>query len=278
MAIRDQSYDRYDGPLRKGYAWAVIGWAGFRTYWGFWRAKLTIFAVWLVPVIFGLLVIGEAALPDTGAGEGWVNAFVRIQFFSLALVFVARGCGIISDDLRHRTLQLHFSKPITKLDYAAGKLCTLVLLGMVSVLIPSVLVAGLRTAMFIQSDILADVVVLHMQAMALLGLVVILLSSIVIGLSSLTRRSGYVVLALIALLVVPLVADIIAFAIDDVSPWVRMFSLNGIVGLAGQGLMSGADAMPDGIPIIAPFAAILTFIAAGLGALRWRLTNLDRLT
>ena len=283
MSIRDQSYDRYDGPLRQGLNWAVIGWSGFRTYWSFWRTKLTLFAVWLIPVIFGLLIIVEAAFADGGAtpldGSGQaesIGLLLDIQLFALALVFIARGCNIISDDLRHGTLQLYFSKPVSRLDYAGGKLLTLVLLGTVAVLIPSALLAAMRTAFLAQTQALGPVIAVHAQALAMVTILVVLVSSIVIGLSSLTRRTGYAVLAIIALLVVPLIVQIIVGVTSGGSPWTRLISLNGMMGLATDALIGGPDVMPDEIPRVVPFIAIAAVISAGLGALRWRLANLHR--
>lgn len=283
MAIRDQSYNRYDGPMNEGHAWAIIGWTGLRTYWGFWRTKLTLFAVWLLPLVFGLLILAEAALMDAvpveeagvGPGHAGISIFLGVQLFAVALVFIARGCSIISDDLRHRTIQLYFSKPITPLDYAAGKLSTLMLLGIIAVVIPAVMLAGLRTAFYVQSDHLFDIAVLHAQGLFLLTLVVFMASSLVIGLSSLTRRGGYVVLAWIGLLIVPLIVGVIVDVTTGGSPWTRMMSISGIVGLAADALMGGADAMPAEIPRWTPFVAIAALIAAGLGALRWRLSKLD---
>ncbi len=285
MAIRDQSYTRYDGPMREEHSWAIIGWTGFRTYWRFWRTKLTLFVVWLVPVIFGLLIIAEAALMDAapmlgeemqgGPSHVGISFFLGIQLYALALVYIARGCSIISDDLRHQTLQLYFSKPITRLDYAAGKVTTLVLLGLVAVVIPAVMLAGLRTAFYAQTDMLVDIVILHMQGALLLALIVALLSSLVVGLSSLTSRSGYAVLAWIGLLIVPVIIQVIVGVTTDGSPWLRMLSISGIVGLAGDALMGGADVMPAEIPRVVPFFAIFGLIGAGLGALYWRINRID---
>ena len=283
MAIRDQSYTRYDGPLRERYSWAVIGWAGFRTYWRFWRTKLIFFAVWLVPLIFALLVIAEAALFDEaaaltageGLGHGGIRFYLGVQIYALALVFIANGCGIVSDDLRHRTVQLYFSKPITRVEYAAGKILTLFLMGTVTVLIPALLLVGLRTAFFLQSELLSEALVMHIQALGLAFLLVALMASIVIGLSSLTGRTGYAVLALLGLLFVPLIVQAILAIATDGSPWARMASISGLFGLAADALLGGRDALPDEIPLVAPFAAIGALIAAGLAALRWRITNLQ---
>lgn len=280
MAIRDQSYQRYDGPTREGSSWAVIAWHGFKTYWSFWRTKLTIFAIWLIPLVFFLLIIAEAALGLEGPTHAGLSLFIGTQLFALAVVFIARGCGIVSDDLRHGTLQLHFSKPITRVDYAAGKFLTLALLGVVAVLIPAVVLGGLRLAFLSQeaADFTA-VLVVHVQALVLLGLVVAMLSALVMGLSSLTRRTGWVVLTWIGVLIVPtIIQGVVTGVAADPSPWFRMLSLSGLVHLAGDALMGGPAHMPDEIPRFVPFVAILGLIGAGFGALRWRLTNLDRIT
>lgn len=281
MAIRDQSYQPYDGPLDTGGRWAVIGWDGFRTYWGFWRTKLTIFAVWLIPVGFIFATIVEAALADatTPVGDGYRGpaTFIGIQVFALGVVFIARGCSIISDDLRHGALQMHFAKPIDQLDYAAGKLVTLLLLGGVAVFAPAVLVAGLRTAMYVQTEAFGELAVLHLQALVMLGVVVVLMSSLVLGLSSLTRRGGYVVLGWIGVLVVPLIAQSIV-ALTTGSDWAAMLSINGIVALATEALLGGAAATPEQIPAAVPFVAIAAMIAAGLAAVAWRMNNLQRTT
>lgn len=283
MAIRDQSYTRYDGPLRESKLWAVIGWAGLRTYWRFWRTKLILFAVWLIPLVFGLLVIAEAALFDEArllaAGEtpgyGGLAFFMGVQLYALALVYIANGCGIISDDLRHRTIQLYFSKPVTHVDYAIGKFCTLFLLGTVAVLLPAFLLGALRTVFFVQTEFFGHIFVMHAQAMALLVLLVILMSSIVIGLSSLTKRTGYAVLALIGLLLVPLIVQVILAIATEGSPWARMASVSGIFGLAVEATLGGREALPDEIPMAAPFAGIITLIGAGIAALQWRISNLQ---
>ncbi len=284
MAIRDQSYQRYDGPVRTGRSWPVIGWSEFRAYWRFWRTKLTIFAVWLLPLMYALLVLVEAALMEPGQlgadgpGHSHLNLFVSTQLFALALVYIARGCGIVSDDLRHGTLQLYFSKPIDRIDYMAGKFYTLVLLGVVSVFAPAVLLAGLRTAFFVQSDMLAEIVVLHLQTLVLLAIAIALLAAVVLGLSSLTRRTGWAVLGWIAILIVPLIVHAVGAVAADISPWDRLLSLHGLVGLAGDALMGGADAMPEWMPRIVPFAAIGALIGAGFAALNWRLSHLEKIT
>jgi len=73
MAIYDQNYVRYDGPLRERGAWAVIAWMSFRTYLSFWRTKLALLLMqWILPSIFIVLLgPGVLVVMESGAMEAF---------------------------------------------------------------------------------------------------------------------------------------------------------------------------------------------------------------
>lgn len=285
MAIRDQSYTAYDGPMRENAAWAVIGWTGLRTYWRFWRTKLVLFAVWLVPFVYALVIIGEYALTTQLGGSpidqtdpGPISGYLRVQVFSMALIFIANGCGVISEDLRHRTIQLYFSKPISRMDYALGKYLTLLWLTFFGVLLPTLMLGALRTAFYFQSDNLGEVALVHLKAGGLAVFIFATMAAIVIGLSSLTRRTGYAVLAWIGVLLVPMILQAIVAVASDGSPLAGLLSFPGVVDLATQAAIGGRDALAEEVPIWAPAAVLLTLFSLGLGALGWRVSRLEGIT
>jgi len=285
MAIRDQVYTLYDGVIRERYAWAVIGWTGFRTYWAFWRTKLTLLAVWLPPLIFALMVIAEYAVQSQmGIGQpgqegppgvAFVTIFLQVQIFSLALVYAANGCGVISDDLRHRTIQLYFSKPITRLDYGAGKYLTLLIMGGVAIVIPATLLAVLRSAFYAQTDMFSDIIFMHLKGLFLTVLLVLVMSAMVIGLSSLTRRTGYAVLAWIGVLLVPLILHAIFGVASEGSPLASLWSMPGTTGLASKALVGGGATLHESVPPWSPFVVYGALLSAGLGSLYWRISRLE---
>lgn len=276
MAIRDQSYTRYDGPTHHGQMWATIGWSGFRNCWSFWRTKLVLVAIWVLPIVYGLLVIAEAALlgSDHEVYVG-VGFFLQIQFFALGLLFIARGCNLVADDMRHQTVQLYFSKPITRFDYAAGKVTTLLLLAFIGVFLPALLIAGLRTALHVQSDAFSELAVVHLQALTLLALIMAMAAALVVGISSLTERAGYAVLIWLGLLLVPMIIQLIVYVATGGSDWASLISINGIIGLATDAWIAGDS---GDVPRILPFIAIFALTGAGLGALRMRLTQMEGIT
>ncbi len=240
MAIHEQNYVRYDGPIREEGAGGIwtIGWTGFRVYTSFTRTKLIIALLWLAsPIGASILVLmeyifrgqmgqfgGEPSAPD----GGYVGGFLQLQAYSLAILLMASGCGVVAEDLRYRTFQLYFAKPISRLQYALGKFSAIFLLGSMVTLLPAIIVGGLRAALFVQTDFFKDVLIQVGIGIGLSAFITLVMCLIVMGLSSLTSRTGYVVLSWIALLLVPvMVSGILAIAIPDTD-------INRLVSITGN--------------------------------------------
>lgn len=64
--------------------------------------------------------------------------FLRIQAPLVFLVFVLTGSGMICNDFKNNLMEVYFSKPITWLDYALGKLLTLLIVGLGITAFPAV--------------------------------------------------------------------------------------------------------------------------------------------
>ena len=62
--------------------------------------------------------MGEDGRTPGASVTGWI---LQLQFFSVAILFMASGCGAVSDDLRHQTFQLFFSRPVERWEYTLGK-------------------------------------------------------------------------------------------------------------------------------------------------------------
>src|SRR5699024_6634369 len=94
----------------------------------------------------------ESSSADVLGIEG-ISFVAQMQFFSAALFMMVVGCGIIADDLRYRTFQLYFSRPVERWEYMLGKFLALAgLTSLVSVL-PALLLGGFRAAYFAETDL-----------------------------------------------------------------------------------------------------------------------------
>jgi ABC-type transport system involved in multi-copper enzyme maturation permease subunit len=284
MAIHEQNYVRYDGPLRQSGAWRVIAWTGLRTHLSFLRTKLILLLMWLGPLFFAGLIfleytlrgqMGQLAGEMTAPDAGYVTAFLQMQIFSLAILLMASGCGVISEDLKYRTFQLYFSKPISRADYAVGKFLSIVLLGSLVTVLPAFLLAGLRSALFIQSEFFKPVLAQMGLGVALSALFTLIVCAIVAGLSSLTSRTGYVVLSWIGVLLVPLIlSGIVAIATGGDTALASLWSLTGNM-LVVSDMVLGVEKEAGDAPLwVAPIVLSVVSVA-GAAALVRRITRLE---
>lgn len=284
MAIHEQNYVRYEGPLRESGAWRVIAWTGFRTHVSFLRTKLILLLMWLGPLIFAGLIFLEYTLRGqlgqmTGGPmapeASYVTGFLQMQVFSLAILLMASGCGVISEDLKHRTFQLYFSKPITRADYAVGKFLSIALLGSLVTVVPAFILACLRSALFIQSEFFKEVLGQMALGVGLSTLFTLIICAVVAGLSSLTSRTGYVVLSWIGVLLVPLIlSGIVAIATGGNTELASLWSLTGNM-LVVSDMVLGVEKEAVDAPLwVAPIVLGVASVA-GIGALVRRINKLE---
>lgn len=281
MAIHEQNYVRYDGALRDSGAWWVIARTSLRTYLSFLRTKLVLLALWVAgPLVAGVFVLVEYGLRGqlsqfteiTAPSGDYVTYFLQTQAFSLAILFMANGCGVISEDLRYRTFQLFFSKPLSRLDYALGKYLSLLMLGSLVTVLPATLLAGLRAAFYMQTDHFGLVAKQMAIGLGLSGFITLVMSAIVIGLSSLTPRTGYVVLSWIGVLMVPLILSGIVAIATDGAAWANLWSLTGSFLVASDMLLS--EEAFDG-PMWVSWLVLLGAAGLGIAALFRRIQRLE---
>ncbi len=281
MAIHDQNYVRYEGHLREKGAWWVIARTTMRTFLSFLRTKLVLLGLWISgPLVAAVLVLVEyAARGQIGQfteveapGGGTIVFFLQMQAFSLAILFLAQGCGVISEDLRFRTFQLYFSKPLSRTDYAVGKLLGLFMLGSLVTIFPTILVGGLRMAFYVQSEFFKTVAEQVGIGLGMSLLITVVMTAVVAGLSSLTSRTGYVILSWIGVLMVPLILSGIVAIATSGADWSHLWSITGCFYVICQNLLT--EETFDG-PLWAAWVVLGTIAALGVASMVGRINKLE---
>ncbi len=281
MAIHDQNYVRYEGPLLRHKAAAVIARQTLSTFWSFTRTKLTVLLMWLPTVVAVVLVFLEYSINNSAIGAlagksapgpGTLYFFMQVHIFAAAIVFMASGCGVIADDLRYRTFQLYFSKPLRRMDYALGKYLGLLSLGALVTVVPATFVAVLRLVFYARTEVLGAVAAQLGAALGLLTLVTAVMAAIVMGLSSLTSRAGYVVLSWVGVMLVPMLVTAIAAIATEGQDTSQLWSLPGNAHL-GLKAMIGDE--PLTVPAALPFVILLSAGGLGLGLVARRVSRLE---
>lgn len=283
MAIHDQNYVRYDGPLREAGGWWVITTMTLQLALSFARTKIILLLLWIMPLIMAVATMIEYAVRGQAAqlaeqtvpGPGPALFFLQSTFFSIAILFIAAGCSVVSDDLRYRTFQLYFSRPLARWEYGLGKFLALFILGSFVSLVPAVILGPLRLSFFARTDFFNAMAIQTGLTFLMTTICLAMLSAIVLGLSSLTRRTGYVVLSLIGVLLVPLILHAIVSIATGGSDAARLWSLPGNFMMISEMLLNPEIRAEMTVPLWAPVLLLLTVTGAAIGALIRRISRLE---
>lgn len=130
MPIHDQSYRRYRGTREAhSSAWTVIAIAGIKAMI---RRRVfigLILVAWIPFFVRAVQIYTTTNFPQTASllavtPETFRN-FLDQQASFVFFVTIWAGAGLIANDRRAHALQIYLSKPLTRVDYIAGKLAIL---------------------------------------------------------------------------------------------------------------------------------------------------------
>ena len=205
MPIYDLSYRHWEGSLHgPERRWRVIAEAGIRLLFSY---KLFVFLLMLAWIPFFIQAFMLYMIMVRGAnlgftlGAGFFQNAYYVQFFPLVLVTIYAGSGLIASDLAANALPLYFSKPITRLDYIAGKF------GVIAAFLALVFLAPVLLLFLFAVGVSPDLTFVRENYWVLFsiigyGLFVVGLTSVFILALSSTSRSGRTVgVAFIAIVI-----------------------------------------------------------------------------
>lgn len=221
MPIVDQGYQHWKGTLSgHGWRWLSIARQGLRGQLKgrsvrtllllAWSPALTLvafLAVWglfeqgsqgVLRLVQPLLPPGISADPHAYRLAIWTIAystFFKCEIFFIMLLVLLAGPNLISRDLRLNALPLYFSRPLTRFDYFLGKLGVLAALVAAVAILPAVAAYALGVCFSLDLTVIRDTWRL-LPASILYGLVIVgSAGTLMLALSSLSRRSLYVGIA-----------------------------------------------------------------------------------
>jgi len=194
--IHDQSYRHYGGgKATPGGAWAVIAWAGIRTFIRK-RAFLGIMLFALAPfVVRAVQIYISANYPQAailGPTAETFRQFLEQQDFFVFVITVYVGAGLIANDRRANALQIYLSKPLMRTEYIFGKLAVLSGFLTLVTLVPAMLLLLLKvvfdgSTLFVRNNLFL------LPAITVSSILQVLLASFtMLALSSLSKSARYV--------------------------------------------------------------------------------------
>jgi len=197
MPIHDQSYRHWHGTL-KGHRlrWWVITRMGIRLIL---KRKLSLIFLtipYIAVVVFGVMMYIASNFPESESilkfDEFFYLLFLYITFTVyefLAVIFL--GSGLITRDFKYNALPLYLAKPLTYIDYIAGKFGIIAFFILLTSWLPSFIIMVLNT-IFLEKVFLSGanllligrVTVYSVLGASLWGLLILALSAL-----SRTRRN-----------------------------------------------------------------------------------------
>ena len=197
MPIHDQGYRRYEGRKRPlGTAWWVIARQQIRTVLSQKRYIVLLLVAW-VPFLARCVQIYLAANFQQAAflatSAQLFRSFLDQQGLFVFLLIVGAS-GAIADDRRASALQLYLSKPLTRVEYIAGKLFAPLAFVLGVTLLPALLLLLVHVAFagsltfVVQNIYLLPAILLYSVSLALVG------TFTMVALSSLSKSRRFTAL------------------------------------------------------------------------------------
>ena len=196
MPIHDHGYARYAGTRNPpGRAWAVIAGNGIRGMLAARPFLLVLLFAWLQFFVRAVMLYLAANVPQADViapSPATFREFFDQQGFFVFVVAVYAGAGLVANDRRANALQIYLSKPVTRIEYIAGKLAVVMAFLAFVTWVPAVLLLGLQTV-FTGSLAFVREHAFLVPAITLFGFLQVLLASItMLALSSLSNSARYV--------------------------------------------------------------------------------------
>ena len=210
MPIYEQTYRSYEGTLRPRFRWMTMvrqEWRVlltrkmfiFLVLMGNFHFLLRILQVYFLDVLskqsVGLFAdaFAGAQFEDVGA---WIYFdFLRMQSPLIFITLMYAGSGLICSDFRNNLMEIFFSKPLNWRDYVAGKVMTLVSIGMALTALPALFMALLHVLFVPTLQELGNTLLLVVPTIGFSLMLVLLFSLAILASSSLINSTRFAAIA-----------------------------------------------------------------------------------
>jgi ABC-2 type transport system permease protein len=225
MPVYDQGYQHWKGHL-SGHAWRWMAIArhGTRTHLKGRYVRLLILMAWTPALaLVGVLAVWGMIEQGVEGAEKWLpfltmlaNAsdihgcrqavwtisysyFFQVELFFIMLIVTVAGPNLISRDLRFNALPLYLSRPLTRYDYFFGKLGMIGGVVAAVAVLPAVVAYILGVCFSLDLSVVRDTWRLLPACVGYGMVIVVSAGTLMLAMSSLSRRSLYVGMAWIAI-------------------------------------------------------------------------------
>jgi ABC-2 type transport system permease protein len=196
MPIHDQSYRRYAGSRAPdGRAWAVIATAGIRTMLAKRKFLGLVLLAWLPFIVRAVqfyLVANFPQMTIIAPSAETFREFLAQQNVFVFFITIFTGAGLIANDQRANALQIYLSKPLSRVEYVAGKFSVLAFFLILVTWLPAILLVFLQVV-FSGSLAFLKANLFVLPAITVFALLQVIVSAFsMLALSSLSKSARFV--------------------------------------------------------------------------------------
>ncbi|MGB3863841.1 MAG: ABC transporter permease subunit [Candidatus Aminicenantaceae bacterium] len=288
MTIKEKGYTHWDGEfLNKKLSWLPITRYGIKLTFRKKFFKLLFFLALTPAVLFlaGIYVaermedfkfmISEGEMPDfLNIDPAYFKAYFTNDYmlFMMVMLLVFCGAGLISDDLKFNSLQLYFSRPITKRDYFLGKASVIVFFLLIVTLLPGLVFILMKLVFSASFEFLSAYPLLPFSVIGYSLLVTIFFSFYGLFLSSVNKNRRYVAILIFGLYIFSDVLYGIFYGIFR-DEYFALLSIKENLKQAGAFLFD--QKLPHDTPWFLSFVIIVGFCVLGAYVLKKKIRGVE---
>ncbi len=215
MSIKEKGYTHWEGELKTDkYPWIPITRMGIRLAFKRKFFKPAFFLTLVPAVIYCALIYVSERLEDfsflTNDSEAlkflkvdpaYFKNYFTLEFllFMMVMILVLCGAGLISDDLKHNSLQLYFSRPIKKKDYVLGKASVIAFFLLILTMVPGMVFLILKIIFSGSFQFLAKYPWLPLSVIGYSLFLTTFFTFLVLSISSINKNRRYVAILIFGL-------------------------------------------------------------------------------
>lgn len=277
--IHDQGYRRYGGGREPhGRRWWVIARAGLLARIKERRVIGLLLAAWLPFLVRAVQIYASANFQQVAflaPTPQMFREFLDQQELFVFIVSIMIGAGLIADDRRANALQIYLSKPLSRVEYIAGKLITLAIVLTFVTWLPAILLLLLQILFAGSTKFLREHLFLIPAITLFAGVQVFVSSFAMLALSSLSKSRRFVAMMYAGALFFTAAMYQALRAITASSAW-AVISPRDTMNVIADGIFRIQG--PRAVPLYAAVIAVAVLIGASTWVLERRVRGVEVVT
>lgn len=270
--VREKGYSHWDGHLaERRFPWWPITRTGIQLAFRKKRFKIVFAGAFIPSIVFLVGLYISERLEDfktflqgsdrlLNVGPKYFSTYFTNDslLFLIVLVLAFGAGGLIADDLKHSSLQLYFSRPLSKTDYLAGKMSVIAFFVLILTAVPGLVLIIFKLIFAGSFKFFLQYPWLPLSVIGYSALLTVFFAFYVLLLSSVSKNARYV---LILIFGVYIFSNVLFGILQGIfrTPYMLLFSVPANLQQVGAFLFG--QKLPHAVPAVWSFAVLAAISA-----------------